>query len=153
MHSNKKLRITHWNAQGITTISSATQLQLFLDQEKSDIAMLNLLKKLHKFYLNGYRIHRNDRDSNGGVVAIAVKHSISHTRLPNYKTTSIENLSIAVKINGRNIVLTSAYNPKYHSSFENDIKKITPSDKEFFVFGDLNAKSTAWYVTTLLAMF
>lgn len=105
---------------------------------------MKLYLKINTLFLNGYRIHRNDRDRKGGGVAIAIKHAISHTRLPNYKTTSIENLSVAVNINGRNIAFTSAYNPKYHGSFENDIKKITPTNKEFFVFGDLNANSTAW---------
>lgn len=112
--------------------------------------MLNetFLKANHKFYLPGYIIHRNDRiDTPRGGVAIAVKSSIKHTLLPAYQTKNIENVSISVIINNRNIILTAAYSPKYCKSFEADIKKITPFNKEFIVFGDLNARSSAWNCT------
>lgn len=147
MHLNKKLKILHWNAQGITNLSTAKQLEHFMYQEHIDIVMLNetFLKDHHKLYLKGFKIYRNDRsDAPHGGVAIAVKQSINHTLLPAYNTTNIENISIAVNINRRCVVLTSAYNPKYYRSFEADIKKLTPINKEFIVFGDFNAKSSAW---------
>lgn len=150
MHSNKELKILHWNAQGISNLSTAKQLELLLHQDDIDVVMLNetFLKDQHKFYLNGFKIHRNDRlDAPRGGVAIAVKHSIKHTLLPQYKTKKIENISISININRRSIILTAAYSPKYFNSFEADIKKLTPFNKEYIVFGDFNARSSAWNCT------
>lgn len=78
MHLSKPLKILHWNAQGITNLSTAKQLELLLHQHNIDIVMLNetFCKAHHKLYLNGYTIYRNDRsDAPRGGVAIAVKHS------------------------------------------------------------------------------
>lgn len=137
----------HWNAQGITNFSVAQQLQILLDKEKIDIVTLNetFLKPQHKFYLANYKIYRNDRDSvHGGGVAIAIRNTIKHKALPLCKTNSIENVSICTNINGRNTIFTAAYCPKYSNSFEMDVKKLTAPNDDFFVFGDFNAKNTAW---------
>ena len=102
MHTNKHLKILHWNAQSITNISTAKQLELFLLEEQIDIVSLNetFLKDQNKFHLNGYKIYRNDRlDAAKGGVAIAIKNSIKHAPLPPYKTKKIENVSIMVNIN------------------------------------------------------
>lgn len=147
MHSIKRLNVFHWNAQGISNFSTAKQLELFLLETQTDLVSLNetFLKDPHNFRLNGYKIYRNDRiGTEKGGVAIAVRHSIKHELLPPYKTKKIENISIELCINRRSVVFTSAYSPKYFESFEADIKKITPSNKEFIVLGDLNAKSTIW---------
>lgn len=147
MPSNSKLKIVHWNAQGITNLLSVKQLELFLSQENADVAMLNetFLKSHHKFHLDGFRIYRNDRENaQHGGVAIAVKYQINHKLLPAYETKIIENVSVSVTVDNRSIVLTSAYCPKYHKSFEIDVKKLTPSSKEFLVFGDFNARHSAW---------
>lgn len=82
MYFDRQIRILHWNAQGISNISSAKQLDIFLKQEHIDIAMLNktFLKNHHKLHLDGYKIHRNDRiDAAKGGVAIAIKLTIKHT--------------------------------------------------------------------------
>jgi len=150
MHSNKQLRILYWNAQGITNISTAKQLELLLFHENIDIVILNetFLKNHHKFFLAGFIIYRNDRqDTHGGGVAIAVKRSIKHKLLPIYQTKKIENISVSVIINNRCVILTAAYSPQYFKSFEADIKKLTPFNKEYFIFGDLNARSSAWNCT------
>lgn len=126
MHTNKHLKILHWNAQSITNISTAKQLELLLLEDQIDIVSLNktFLKAHHKLHLSGYKIYRNDRlDAAKGGVAIAIKHSIKHAPLPPYKTKKIENVSIMVNINRRNVVFTSAYSPKYFNSFEADLKK------------------------------
>lgn len=145
------MRILHWNAQGISNISTAKQLELLLHHHNIDVVMLNetFLKDQHKFHLNGYRIHRNDRPGAlGGGVAIAVKYSIKHTLLPIYPTKKIENISISVNINRHSVILTAAYSPKYYTTFEADIKKLTPFSKEYIVFGDFNARCSAWNCTS-----
>lgn len=103
-----------------------------------------LLKPIHKFYLNNFKTYRNDRFNHGDGVAICVNKNIRHELLAVYNTSSIENISVAVFVNDEKIILTSAYNPRYTSSFSNDIEKMTLIDKQFIVLGDLNAKNTAW---------
>jgi len=147
MESSKTLNILQWNAQGITTFASQTQLSQLLQQEKSDIVLLSetLLKEQHKFYLSGYRIHRNDRNNDrGGGVAIAVKSNIKHDLLPITKTSCIENISIKVSLNGKNATFTSIYCPKYQQGFEKDIKILTKTNGDHFIGGDFNAHNSAW---------
>lgn len=124
MHTTKQLRLLQWNGQGLTTISSSKQLELFLHQNQIDVALLNetFCKDIHKLYLAGYITHRHDRiDGAKGGVAIAIKSSIRHSLLPPYNTKKIENVSISVNINRRNVIFTSAYSPKYYNSFESEL--------------------------------
>lgn len=60
------------------------------------------------------------------------------------KTNKIENVSISVSINGREIVFISAYSPKYYASFRNDVQKLTADNREYVIFGDINARHSAW---------
>lgn len=131
----------------MTNISTLKQLELFMHQHQIDVAMFNetFFKDHHKAYLRGYKLYRKDRaDTPRGGVGIAVKNSIKHSLLPPYMTKRIENISVSVNIDRRNVIFTSAYSPKYYNSFESDIKKLTPFNKEFIIFGDFNARSTAW---------
>lgn len=143
----KDFKILHWNAQGMSNQATIAQLDYVLNKEKVDIALINetFLKKQHKVHINNYKVYRNDReDRPGGGVAIIIHLSIAHTLLPLYKTMNIESASIEVTINNRKIVITTAYSPRYYSSFMRDIKIITPRNREFLVFGDFNAKHSSW---------
>lgn len=146
MPTNNQLHILHWNAQGISNVSKIRELQLLLQSKEIDIVLLNetFLNSNSRFYLQNYVIVRNDRPSHGGGVAIGIHKTISFLQLPVYNTPTIENISVEVVINNRSIVVTSAYCPKYNQSFLQDIKKITPQNKEFLTFGDFNAKHTNW---------
>lgn len=147
MDCNFKIKAMQWNAQGTTNFTTIKQIEQLLSQEDIDILCLaeTFLKSHHKFYLNGYRVYRNDRENgHGGGVAIVIKNSIKHKLLPICKTALIENISVAIFINGKERVFTSAYCPKYFKYFRSDIKKLTKGNKEFFVFVDFNAKNTAW---------
>src|ERR1700709_27251 len=150
MHPNKKaLKIMQWNAQGITTLATRTELQNFIEKHHIDVVFLceTLLKPNHKFYLNNYTTYRSDRVEHGGGVAICINKNIKHRILPPYKTNYIENVSIAVNIDNREAIMTSTYSPKHRQQFESDINKLTPIHREFFLFGDLNAKNLAWNCT------
>lgn len=107
-----------------------------------------MLNKNHKFYLPDFTTYRADREQHGGGVAICIRKSINHRLLPHTNTEHIENITIAVNIDNREIMLTSAYCPRFGAQFTNDIKKLTPLHKEFMVFGDLNAKHSAWRCST-----
>lgn len=150
MPYKRNLKIMQWNAQGVTTKPVIYQLQQFLNNENVDVLFLSetLLKENHKFYLNNFATYRNDRTEAGGGVAICIRNTIPHKLLKPSNTNRIENISFQIKLGNRQIELTSAYSPKYYPSFNNDIKQICPTNREFIVFGDLNARNTAWNCTT-----
>lgn len=109
------LKILQWNARGISNFSTAEQLNILIANKNIDIVLLceTFLRPHHKFKLNGYKIYRHDRDTHGGGVAIAVKCGLKHSFLSMCPTNSIENISVCVNLNTKNVVFTSAYCSKY----------------------------------------
>lgn len=141
------LKILHWNANGISTFSNLMQFECLLERENIHIASLNEthLKENHKTYFKNYRIYRNDRhDTRGGGVALVVHRSVKHKLLPIVNTLKLENISIEILVNKRAVVISSAYSPKYASSFADDILKMTALHKDFIILGDFNAKHNSW---------
>lgn len=146
----KSIKIMQWNAQGISNLASRTELRDFVNRHHIDIILLaeTILNQNHKFYLPDFSTYRHDREQHGGGVAICIRKTITHRLLPHTNTRHIENITIAVKMDNREIFLTSAYCPRHGDQFTNDINKLTPTDKEFMVFGDFNAKHSAWRCLT-----
>lgn len=144
------VHVMHWNAQGITTVSAASQLEQVLHEKNIDILLLNetFLKPHHKLQLGGYKIHREDRLTHGGGVLIAVKNNLVHKLLPKINTSSIENISIQITINSRPVIFTAAYNPVYTPNFRADLDLLTGHSCEFFIFGDFNAHHVHWNCTS-----
>lgn len=140
------LRVLQWNARGISNFSRTQQLNFLILNKKIDIVLIceTFLKPDHKFKLNEYKIYRNDRVTYGGGVAIAIRHGLSHDLLQNCPTVSIENISIKVYLNNKNVIFTSAYCAKYSRHFSLDIRHLTSFNDEYFIFGDFNAKHTSW---------
>lgn len=138
-----------WNAQGINSFSKKLQLQHVLNNKYIDVLFLceTFLSETNSFSLSGYRVYRCDRATYGGGVAIAIRSHLNHIQLPTYRTNNIENVSVELKLSNRVVVLTAVYSPKYDNKFKEDIRKITPSDKEFIICGDLNAKHSSWNCT------
>lgn len=145
--NNNKLVIISWNAQGISNTAKQTELQSLINSKTPDIVCLQetFLNQQNKMYIAGYNTYRLDRDTHGGGVAVIVRKGIKHRLTNGANTKCIENLSIEVMIRNSTIIITSAYYPpKYHTTFSEDIKKCLNQNKEFFIFGDLNAKHSAW---------
>lgn len=141
------LNVLQWNARGIANFTTAEQLNLLISKNNVDIILLceTFLKPHHKFKLNGYKIYRNDRDTHGGGVAIAIKYGLKHSLLPLCPTVSVENISICINLNNKNVTFTSAYCSKFSNNFISDIRLLTSFfDNDYFVFGDLNAKHFSW---------
>lgn len=135
-----------WNAQGINSFSKKLQLQHVLRDKYIDILFLceTFLSEGNSFTLSGYRVYRCDRATTGGGVAVAVRNHLNTIQLPTYCTKNIENVSVELKLLNRSIVLTAIYSPRYNDKFKDDIRKITPSNKEYIICGDLNAKHSSW---------
>lgn len=144
--TKQRLFVMHWNAQGITTPSSILQLEHLLHTKHIDVVLINktFLNSTHKIKIQNFKIYRNDRPSHGGGVLIGIRNTIPHQRISNFQTTSIENVSIILRINNKPVRFTSAYCPRYTSNFVSDIKKMTTDTQEYFIFGDLNAQHTSW---------
>lgn len=141
-----RLKVMHWNAQGITTPTSIIELEQVLLQKRIDILFINetFLKTKHKFKLLNFKVYREDRSSHGGGVLIAVKSSIPHERISKFPTSKMENISIIININRRPIRFTSVYCPKYTDKFIEDLNIITRATTDYFIFGDFNAHHTSW---------
>lgn len=144
-----KLKLLQWNAQGATTQSVITQIELILNVESVDMAFISetYLSAAHNFKLTNYVIYRNDRLTHGGGVLIAVRKNIEHKLIRSYDTAVAENISIQATVGKSPIIFTSVYVPRYSKDFKNDINKMTPSGKDFVVLGDFNAKHLSWNCT------
>lgn len=147
MPASKSMKIMFWNAQSITNKSKQIQLEHLLETERIDIALLaeTFLKTQHTFNMKNFAIYRNDRLTHAhGGVAIAVRKSITHKVRSPFNTAFIENTAIEININNVPTCITTAYSPKYSSHFANDIQTLTSLNTQFLLFGDFNAKHTAW---------
>lgn len=143
----RNVKILHWNANGLTNFANCQQLGHLLEKENIQVASLNetFFKENHNPFFHNYYLYRNDRvHARGGGVALLVHRSLKHKLLPLTATISTENLSVEVVINHRNVIITTAYSPRYSCNFSADMTKLTPTSKEFILLGDLNAKHTSW---------
>lgn len=136
----------HWNCQGITTYSQSQELHQFITDYSIDIVLLNetFLKTIHKFVIPGYVIHRADRTTHGGGVAIAVRNTIKHKVENSFPTKIIENKCISVDFCKAKVKFVAAYCPRYTSDFQSDLEIMTSANVEFFIAGDFNAHHTSW---------
>ena len=135
------LKIMHWNCQGTTTIPQAVELHKFLNEKSIDILLLNetFLKPNHRFQIPGYKVHRKDRISHGGGVAIVIKSTLKHNVESSFPTKLIENLCVSVDLLQHKVTFISAYCPRYTPDFIRDLEMLTSATGDFFILGDLNA--------------
>lgn len=135
-----KYYLCTWNCNGIRNKSQ--ELIHFLNEHKIDIMSLNETKldSNDKFSMRGYHILRNDRNSNGGGVALLIRQGIPFVELPKIHC-SIENVGILLD---NKISLFSIYNPP--SNYFNDgcINKLINNNDKSIIFGDFNARHTIW---------
>lgn len=147
MSANKKLfNFLSWNAQSIANASKVTELELLLRERDIHVACLQetYLGQGSKLYIPNYTIYRNDRPTHGGGVAILVRRGIQHELLNICDTHSIENIVVAIICHNKRIIISSVYSPHFNNSFNDDLAKITAVGGESLIFGDFNAKHTAW---------
>lgn len=112
-----------WNAQSISNATKLAELEILLRERDIHVACLQetYLNQNSKNYLSNYIIHRNDRLTHGGGVAIAVRRGIQHERLESCDTNTLENITMAIDFHNKRIVIISVYNPHYSSHFVNDL--------------------------------
>ena len=138
MHQLYQITIASWNAQGLSNPQKQTELRFYLRTNDIDILLLQetFLNWNHKLFLPNFKIHRVDRASHGGGVAIAVRQGINFKVVPNTKTKLIEHCSISIRCRGRETKITSAYAPRYSSDLKNDIGALLTSSTDHIIMGD-----------------
>lgn len=124
-------------------------LKLFLDEHKPDILMIaeHCLSSHHRFELDGYIIHRQNRgnDRKRGT-AIIVRDNI-HSERFRVDTPNIENTAIRVKRpNGTTISVVCLYSRPTSAFSASNLASLDELTREgeVLVGGDLNAKHPDW---------
>lgn len=97
-----------------------------------------------KLKIPGYRIYRNDRNSNGGGVALAVKRQIPHDQTVLPVVRNFESVGISIRTSLGKITLIQAYVPPRNRIFKTEIVKFFQNDNKVILMGDFNAKHRAW---------
>lgn len=117
--NNDQLNVISWNAQSIANNSNVFELDLLLRDHNIHVACTQetYLHNKSKIHFEYYNLYRNDRLTHGGGVAIAFKRDIGHRLLNITDTATIENISVAIDINGREFMITSAYSPHHSNQF------------------------------------
>lgn len=111
-----ELKVIQLNINSLVSKNKRTEFNLFLKKYKPQIVMLSetKLNKKHKLFFDGYKILRNDRNTNkGGGTAIIHQNNIDceYITTPN-SITSFECCLAKLKLKtGKNIILASIYKP------------------------------------------
>lgn len=144
--NNQCLNILSWNAQSISNNVKIMELENMLRENKIHVACIQetFLNPTDKLHLDNYRIYRNDRETHGGGVAIAIRHDVQHKLMSLCNTISIEKISVAVTMNHREITIINAYSPRHTPHFIRDIRLMSNACNETIVVGDFNARHTDW---------
>jgi len=110
---NKYLKIMQWNARGILGKIAEFKNCIAKMKKQPDIICIQetFLKEGKRLLIPTYNTERRDREnkSKGGGVAILVKENLPYTVLD--KIDSIEEISIAIKLNGQTVNIANVYNP------------------------------------------
>lgn len=144
MSSHKSIKVLHWNANSIQ--NKITELLELLKRTEVDVVVLceTFLNPDASLYIPDFKTYRCNRNSRGGGVSISVRKSIVHSELPHFVTHGLENVNVILETKHKSIRLSSVYCPKYTRHFKDDLRILTSGHRDFFVFGDLNARHRSW---------
>jgi len=140
--------ISYWNANGIA--NKKMDLIYYLSRYDIDAVLIveTFLKPVHAFSIPNYIVYRVDRLSGpkGGVL-IAIKCNFRHQLLKHNKLGIIETLSVKVLTRLGEFTLIAAYHPGKNTNlvtFQQDIKKLSARNDNYFICGDFNARHKSW---------
>lgn len=147
-------KIVALNVQSIRALNRRLLLETFLKNNCHNAGIVFLsetnLKASVNFNLKNWNIFRNDRESDGGGVAILLRDNI---KFRNTKTFNfpIESIQMEIFINSEWILIGSVYippnlkkNDKHYQMTERDLGKIFNHPTKAIFGGDFNARSTNW---------
>lgn len=142
------LRISSWNLDGLR--GRKLELVDILNRLEIDVMAIQetKLSEASRISIPDYDIYRQDRDNNGGGVALAIKKCIDHYPLQRLQTRNIEAVAIMVRsLRHGDIAVVSCYNPPRLPLLDDDLDLIL-SWPQTVAIGDFNAKSPAWHSRT-----
>lgn len=140
MTTSKSFKIIEWNSNGIK--NKTYELTHYLHTHDIDIALITEthLKNTDKLNITNYTIHRKDRPTQGGGVAIMIKNTINYVLIQNLQS-NLEILGIKIK-NDINIFALYIH-PNYALTLQ-ELDNIFDGRNKVIVAGDLNARHTFW---------
>lgn len=145
MPERLNLRITSWNARGISTRSRLAEIHTFIADHRPDIVFLQetFLNTNTPCYVPGYTVIRSDRTGHGGGLVNLIRHGIRFKTVNPFNLKAIEHIAIQINVGNEHITLTNVYLPKDSRSIKSDLKKLM-SIENHFAFGDFNARHNSW---------
>lgn len=144
----KNIKIVTWNANSVK--SKVHELVHFIQNHKYDIVGICETKVDDKYKINipGYSVYRNDRNSRGGGVAIAVKDNIQHVEVILEENSSIESVGILIKNRDTDLFVVESYIPPAVVLKNQDLDKLFNKYPKTIVMGDFNCRRPEWNCTT-----
>ena len=145
------LKFMTWNANGL--LNQRNEFIHFLQIHDIDVAAITETHLIPSktIKIPRYRCYRYDRPTHyaAGGVAIIIKRHISHWyhSLPNI--SSMEVISVQCQLLHETITVISAYKPPNITFDRNEFLSLFNTSTPVILFGDLNAKNTAWGCRTL----
>ena len=107
-----KLRLAHWNAEGVR--QQKTELQNFLKQNGIDVYTIQEtdLTVNYRFYVRGYEAYRKDRGSKNkdGVVTL-VRNTIPSTEIQRSRANDTEFLGVELVLLDHHLQVFNIYHP------------------------------------------
>ncbi|KAL1116304.1 hypothetical protein AAG570_005799 [Ranatra chinensis] len=137
------LKTMTYNARGLQR-----QLSEIIDiivENRVDVVLLTEthLREAHKPYIPGFTIHRKDRGTSGGGVAILVKNEIRHRQIM-VPSSEMEIIGVQVNAGTRPVNFFSVYKPPDTKLDCDVLHDILSEPQVTVVAGDFNAKHTFW---------
>lgn len=143
--SKPELKIIQWNCSQLN--SKLLLIKQFLIDSKPDIIMLNEIKcdksesnGLYNYFSN-YKCLTKCRNSFGGGVAIIIKNDIEFLELDQFRKRQEEILAIKIKIENKNTIVATWYNPPNQKLNELVLNEINSLNMQLILGGDFNAKT------------
>ncbi|KAL1141024.1 hypothetical protein AAG570_000950 [Ranatra chinensis] len=140
---NMALKTMTYNARGLQRQLSEI-IDIIVDN-RVDVVLLTEthLREAHKPYIPGFTIHRKDRGTSGGGVAILVKNEIRHRQIM-VPSSEMEIIGMQVNAGTRPVNFYSVYKPPDTKLDCDVLHDILSEPQVTVVAGDFNAKHTFW---------
>lgn len=146
-----KLKILQLNANSIYSKAKRHQLKLLLNKYNPDVVIIaeTKLNNNNTINLNGYKIYRNDRNTNnGGGTALCIKQNINNEYINTpLNIKSIESCTAMIKLeNNKKIYVSSIYKPPKNKMVTNDIEELIRINRNalHIIAGDFNSHHKDW---------
>lgn len=148
---DNKTKLVIWNARSIR--KKALEFYYFMWLKDIHIALISEthLRDSDSIYNSNYKVYRLDRGGNrrGGGVALVIKKGVAHEPLSFLQTKVIEAIAIEIYVNGRRVVIVSAYFPGSNdadvlASFRSDLRILGGLGANVIVGADWNARHSFW---------